>query len=58
MKVLSLWEAERLTMERSLELTKESLLTYGTQYRHWAIAYSGGKVQPLLVRNAKEKGNG
>ncbi len=49
MKHLSLWEAERLTMERSLELTKESLQTYGSLYDHWAIAYSGGKDSTAVV---------
>lgn len=39
----SLWEDERLTMERSIALTTESLLAYAPNYRHWAIAYSGGK---------------
>ena len=49
MKPLSLWEAERLTMERSLELTKESLQVYGALYNHWAIAYSGGKDSTAVV---------
>ena len=39
----SLWENERLTLERSIDLTRESLLTHGRKYRHWAVAYSGGK---------------
>jgi DNA sulfur modification protein DndC len=43
MKTISLWEGERLTLERALALTKESLQTYGMLYRHWAIAFSGGK---------------
>ncbi len=49
MKHLSLWEAERLTMERSLELTIESLHAYGSLYKHWAIAYSGGKDSTAVV---------
>ncbi len=40
---VSLWEGERLTMERSFDLTRQSLELYGSAYRHWAIAYSGGK---------------
>jgi len=40
----SFWEAERLTMERSLEETKASLQAYGSLYTHWAI------VQPLLYK--------
>ncbi len=39
----SLFENERLTMDRSIELTIESLQSYGSLYRHWAIAFSGGK---------------
>jgi len=49
MKPLSLWEAERLTLERSLDLTKESLQVYGSLYNHWAIAYSGGKDSTAVV---------
>ena len=49
MKSLSLWEAERLTLERSLALTKESLQVYGSLYNHWAIAYSGGKDSTAVV---------
>src|SRR5947209_2040626 len=49
MRNISLWESERLTMERSLELTIESLQAYGPLYRHWAIAYSGGKDSTATV---------
>lgn len=45
----SLWEGERLTLERSLELTIESLRHYGACYRHWAIADSGGKDSSTVV---------
>lgn len=45
----SLFESERLTMERSIALTVESLLTYGPLYKHWAIAYSGGKDSTATV---------
>lgn len=45
----SLWEGERLTLERSVELTLESLHMYGAGYRHWAIAYSGGKDSSATV---------
>jgi DNA sulfur modification protein DndC len=38
----SLW-GERLTLEHAVELTIESLRTYGPSYRHWACAFSGGK---------------
>ncbi len=40
---------ERLTLERSLELTAESLTEYGRNYRHWCIAYSGGKDSTATV---------
>lgn len=49
MKPTSLWENERLTMERSIELTVESLQAYGSLYKHWAIAYSGGKDSTATV---------
>jgi DNA sulfur modification protein DndC len=40
---LSLWEDERRSLGDALELTAQSLTAYGLDYRHWAIAYSGGK---------------
>lgn len=49
MKHVSLWEEERLTLDRSIELTIESLQTYGSLFRHWAIAYSGGKDSSTVV---------
>lgn len=45
----SLWEGERLTLEHALELTVNSLQEYGPRYRHWAIAYSGGKDSTATV---------
>lgn len=45
----SLWEGERLTFERSLALTIESLSAYGPGYGHWAMAYSGGKDSSTVV---------
>jgi DNA sulfur modification protein DndC len=45
----SIWEDERLTMQRSIELTIESLYAYGLRYKHWAIAYSGGKDSSAVV---------
>src|SRR5579859_7228635 len=49
MKAISLWESERLTMQRSIDLTIASLQEYGQLYRHWAIAYSGGKDSTATV---------
>lgn len=48
-KPKSLWEDERLSMERSIELTIESLQAYGSLYKHWAVAYSGGKDSTATV---------
>lgn len=45
----SLFDSERLTLERALELTIGSLRVYGSSYRHWAIAYSGGKDSTTVV---------
>ena len=39
----SLFESERMSFNDALELSLASLHTYGERYRHWAIAYSGGK---------------
>jgi DNA sulfur modification protein DndC len=42
-RTISMFEDQRLTLEDSLDLTRQSLLAYGVDHRHWAIAYSGGK---------------
>lgn len=39
----ALWDGVRLTLADSIELTAQSLRAYASDYRHWAIAYSGGK---------------
>lgn len=49
MRNLSLFEADRLTLDNSLAVTADSLNAYGGAYRHWAIAYSGGKDSTALV---------
>jgi len=36
-------------MEDALEMTAQSLLVYGSQYEHWAIAFSGGKDSSAVV---------
>ncbi len=33
----------RITLPQAIELSLESLRTYGEWYDHWAVAYSGGK---------------
>ena len=49
MKTISMFEDQRLTLEDSIDLTRQSLLAYGLEYRHWAIAYSGGKDSTATV---------
>lgn len=39
----SFWEEERLTLERAIELSTESLCHYLSRYRHVVCAFSGGK---------------
>ncbi len=45
----SFWEEERLTFKDAMELTVASLSSYGPLYKHWAIAYSGGKDSTATV---------
>lgn len=42
-KQLSLFDSQRLTHEQSMEMTLDSLRAYAPDYRHWVLAYSGGK---------------
>lgn len=37
------FDAERSTLADALAMTEASLCAYGERYRHWCIAYSGGK---------------
>ncbi len=46
---LSLWESDRMTLPDSLSLTAASLAAYGERYRHWAMAFSGGKDSSAMV---------
>lgn len=46
---VSLWGTQKMTLERSIELTVESIESYGPLYNHWAIAYSGGKDSTATV---------
>ena len=60
MRTPSLFENDRLSLERSIELSAESLRHYGSLYRHWAIAFSGGKdssATVTLVADLIEKGH-
>lgn len=49
MRTLSLFDSDRLSLERSIDLSVESLRHYGSLYRHWAIAFSGGKDSSATV---------
>lgn len=46
---VSLFENQRLDLEGAIELSLLSLAEYGQRYRHWAIAYSGGKDSSATV---------
>jgi DNA sulfur modification protein DndC len=39
----TLFDGDRMGFDEALELTAVSLRAYALRYRHWAIAYSGGK---------------
>lgn len=59
MRTLSLFENDRLSLDRSIELSAESLRHYGSLYKHWAIAFSGGKdssATVTLVADLVERG--
>jgi DNA sulfur modification protein DndC len=49
MRNLSFFDDERLTLQDSIDLTRQSLLAHAASYRHWAIAFSGGKDSTALV---------
>lgn len=49
MRTLSLFEEDRLSLPKSIELSAESLRYYGDLYKHWAIAFSGGKDSSATV---------
>lgn len=49
MRQPSLWEDERLSLADSLAMTADSLRAYGERYRHWAVAFSGGKDSSTAV---------
>lgn len=39
----TLFDAERSTLADALAMTEASLCAYGSEHRHWRIAFSGGK---------------
>jgi len=48
-KQITLFEGQRLQMSQSIQLTIDSLNTYGPLHKHWAVAWSGGKDSTALV---------
>ena len=49
MRTLSLFESERLSLPKAIELSVESLQHYGEIYKHWSISFSGGKDSTATV---------
>ena len=45
----TLFDGDRMGFEEALELTAVSLRAYAAKYRHWAIAYSGGKDSSAVL---------
>lgn len=45
----SFFDGLRLTLDDAINLSVASLNEYGRRYRHWAIAYSGGKDSSATV---------
>lgn len=45
----TLFDGLRQTMTEAFQLTADSLKTFGANYDHWVMAYSGGKDSSLLV---------
>lgn len=46
---ISLFEDSRLNLQGAIELSLASLAEYGRRYRHWCVAYSGGKDSSATV---------
>lgn len=46
---LSFFDGERLGLEDAIQISLASLMEYGQHYRHWAVAYSGGKDSSATV---------
>jgi DNA sulfur modification protein DndC len=45
----SLFEGARMNLDDSIQLSLASLALYGSAYRNWAVAYSGGKDSTATV---------
>ncbi|MEA5459129.1 phosphoadenosine phosphosulfate reductase family protein [Arcicella sp. LKC2W] len=48
-KQLSFWDSERVTLDECIELTIRSFQAYANDYKHWCIAWSGGKDSTALL---------
>lgn len=48
-KNVSLFEDQRMTMHEAIQTSIASLKAYGSEYRHWSIAFSGGKDSTATV---------
>jgi DNA sulfur modification protein DndC len=46
---LTLFDSDRLSLPRSIELSIESLRHYGSLYKHWCASFSGGKDSAATV---------
>jgi len=46
---LSLFDNQRLRLDGAVEMSLDSLAEYGSRYRHWAVACSGGKDSSAAV---------
>ncbi|MBW4692283.1 MAG: phosphoadenosine phosphosulfate reductase family protein [Lyngbya sp. HA4199-MV5] len=49
MRNLSLFDVDRLTLPKAIDLTVQSLNHYGQCYKHWAVSFSGGKDSTATV---------
>lgn len=48
-KQLNFFEAQRITIDECIELTIRSFQAYAQDYKHWVIAWSGGKDSTTLL---------
>lgn len=48
-RAISLFDDARLRLDGAIELSLASLMEYGQRYRHWSVAYSGGKDSSATV---------
>lgn len=46
---VSLFDDQRLRLPDAIDLSLDSLREYGQRYRHWSVAYSGGKDSSATV---------